>query len=62
MHEVAISGINVSKPVRLGLFEFDHGKKQCPRLRKRSTSRTWVCINGMVGSRKGGTCTSLVGS
>ena len=26
MHEVTVRSINVSKPVRLGLSEFDHGK------------------------------------
>ena len=62
MHEVAISCVNASKPVRFGVPEFDHGKNQDPRFGKRTTSRTRVCTDGIVGSRKGGTCTPLVGS
>ena len=51
MHEVTVCSINVSMPVRLALPEFDHGKNQGPRLRKRTTSRTKVCTDGIVGSR-----------
>ena len=30
MHEIAVNCVNVTKPVRLGLPKFDHGKNQCP--------------------------------
>ena len=42
MHEVAVSCVNASKPVRFGMPEFDHRKNQGPRFRKRTTSRTRV--------------------
>ena len=54
MHEIAVSCINVTKSVRFDLAKFDHGENQGPRLWKRSTSRTRVCTDGMVGSRQGG--------
>ena len=46
MQEVTVRSINVSETVT-----FDHGKNQVPRSRKRSTFRTRVCTDGMVGSR-----------
>ena len=62
MHEIVVGCVNATKPVRFGLAKFDHGKNQGPRFRKRTSSCTGICANRMVGSRKGGSCTSLVGS
>ena len=47
MHEVTVRSINVS--VRFDLAKFDHGENKGPRLWIRSTSRTRVCTDGMVG-------------
>ena len=62
MHEVTVRSINVSKPVRLALPEFDHQENQGPRFRKRTRACTRVCTDGIVGFRWGGTCTPFVGS
>ena len=66
MHEIAVGCTNLTKPVRFGMAKSDHGEYQGARLWKRSTFRTWVCTDGMVGcmvgSRKCGTCTPFVGS
>ena len=58
-HEIAVDCVNVTKPVRLGLPKFDHGKNQCPWFRKRTCSCTRIRTNRIVGSRKGGTSTSF---
>ena len=47
MHEVAVSCVNASKPVRFGLPKFDHRKNQGPWFRKKTTSRTRVCTSGL---------------
>ena len=62
MQEVTVRIVNVAKSSRFGLSKIDHGQDNRSGLRKRSTSRTRVCTNGIVGSRKGVTSTSLVGS
>ena len=62
MHEIAVGCIKVTKPVRFGLPKFDYRKNQGKWFRKRTSSCTRICTNRIVGSRKGGACTSLVGS
>ena len=62
MHKIAVGCINVTLPIRFGLTKFDHRKNQLSWFGKRTSSRTRVCTNGIVGSRKGGTCTSLARS
>ena len=62
MHEIAVGCVNVTKPVRFGLPKFDHRKNQGSWFRKRTSSCSRICTNRIVGSRLGGTCTSLVGS
>ena len=62
MHEIAVGSVNVTNPVRFGLPNFDHGKDQGPRFRKRTCSCTKISTNRIVGSRKGGTGTSHGGS
>ena len=48
MHEITISSIHVSEPVRFGMAKSVHGEYQGARFWKRTTSRTWVCADGMV--------------
>ena len=62
MHEVTVRVVNVAKSSRFGLSKTEHGQDYRPRLRERATSSTWVCVDGMVGSRQGGTRTPPVGS
>ena len=62
MHEIAVGSVNVINPVRFGLPKLDHGKDQGPWFRKRTCSCTRISTNRNVGSRKGGTSTSLGGS
>ena len=38
MHEIAVSCINVTKPVRFGLTKFDHRKNKGSWFRKRTSS------------------------
>ena len=61
MHEIAVSGINATKPVRFGLAKLDNGKNQSPRFRKRTISCTGICTNRIVGSSQGGTCSPFAG-
>ena len=46
MHEIAVNCVNVTKPNRLGLPIFDHGKNQCPWFRKGST--VWDRLRGSI--------------
>ena len=62
MHEVTVRIVIVAKSSRFGRSETGHWQDYKPRLRERATSSTWVCTDGRVGSRSGGTCTSFVGS
>ena len=62
MHEITVSCINVTNPVRFGLPKCDHRKNQGSWFGKRTCSCTRIRTNRIVGSRKGGTCTALVGS
>ena len=61
MHEITVGCINVTLPIRFGLTKFDHRKNKGSRFRKRTRPCTRICTNRIVGSRKGGTYTSLVG-
>ena len=56
MHEIAVDCVNVTKPVRLGLPKFDHGKNQCPWFREGTCSCTRIRTNRIVGA---GTSTSF---
>ena len=51
MHEVAVRCVNASKPIRFGLTKFDQRKNQGPWFRKRTTSRTRICTDRIMGSR-----------
>ena len=51
MHEIAIDCVNVTKPVRLGLPKFDHGKNHCPWFREGACTCTRIRANRVVGSR-----------
>ena len=62
MHETAVGCINAAKPVRFGLPKFDHKKNQGSWFRKSDQFLLEDLHHRIVGSRKGGTCTSLVGS
>ena len=62
MHEVTVRIVNVAKSSMFGLSKTGHRQDYRPRLRERATSSTWVCTDGRVSSRSGGTCTLFVGS
>ena len=61
MDEITVCCINVTKSVSFGLPKFDHRKNQGSWFRKRTSTCSRICTDRIVGSRKGGTCTSLVG-
>ena len=54
MHEVIFYIVNVTKSSKFGLSKTDHRKNQRLWLWERTTSSTWVCADGTVGSRYGG--------
>ena len=62
MHEITVGCINITVPIRFGLTKVDQRKNEGSRFRKRASPCTRICIDGIVGSRKGGTSTSLAGS
>ena len=62
MHEITVGCFNITVPIRFGLTKVDHRKNKGSWFRERTSSCTRICTNRNVGSRKGGTCTSLVGS
>ena len=62
MHEIAVNRVNVTESVRFGLPKFDQMKNQGLWFRDRTCSCTRIRSNRIVGSRQGGTCTSLAGS
>ena len=62
MHEITVGCINVTVPIRFGLTKFDQRKNEGSWFRKRASPCTRICIDRIVGSRKGSTSTSLAGS
>ena len=60
MHEITVRCINLTVPIRFGLTKVHQRKNEGSRFRKRASPCTRICIDRIVGSRKGGTCTSLV--
>ena len=62
MHEITVSCIKTTVPFRFGLTKVDQRKNEGTRFRKRASPCTRICIDRIVGSRQGGTSTSLAGS
>ena len=50
MHEITVSCINATNPVRFGLPKFDLGKKQGSWFGKKTSSWSRICTNRIVGS------------
>ena len=51
MLEIAVCIVKVAESSRFGLAGSYHGQDNRPRLREWTTTRTWVCTDGRVGSR-----------
>ena len=62
MHEIAVCVVKVAEPNRFGQSVSYHRQDHRPGLGVWTTTSAWICTNGRVGSRQGGTCTPFVGS
>ena len=60
MHKITVSVVEAAVPSRFGQSEAYHGQNNRRRLREWTTTSTWICTNGRVGIRKGGTGTPFV--
>ena len=62
MHEITVCAVEVAMPSRFGQSESYCGQDNRSGLREWTMTSAWICTNGRVGSRKGGTSTPFVGS
>ena len=58
-HKITGCVVEVAVPSRFGQSEAYHGQYNRPGHRERTTTSTWICTNGRVGSHLGGTCILL---
>ena len=62
MHEITVSCINTTVPIRFGLTKVDQRKNEGSRFRKRASPCTRICIGKIVGFRQSSTSTSFASS